>query len=90
VMVTTMKETIAQAELGPPRKGTAPLNIWFGTDVPWTPRAFQSASARMLGHVLGLKETNTPGQLMTHGADLETLPASPQAEDKALARKIWK
>ena len=54
------------SQIGPPKSGGAPLIIRFGTTVAWTPRTFEAASARMLGHILSLTYTDTPGQLMTN------------------------
>jgi hypothetical protein len=61
----------------------------FGTSVAWTPRTFEAASARMLGHVLGLTYTDTPDQIMSEAATLETLPLTPQSEDIKRVRQVW-
>jgi len=66
VLIITSSETTADvSQIGPPKPGGAPLIIRFGTTVAWTPRTFEAASARMLGHILGLNYTDTPDQLMT-------------------------
>jgi hypothetical protein len=89
VIIRMSPETIADAQLGPPTSKTSPLLIRFGSTISWTPRTFETASNRMLGHILGLGYTNTPNQLMTTGAELESLPLTPQAEDIKRARQIW-
>ena len=90
VLIDTSPSAIAdEAPLGPPMKDQkGPLRIRFGPDKLWTPRTFQAASCRMLGHVLGLNYTKTSGQLMTQNVTLETLPLTPQSEDIQRVR-IW-
>jgi len=89
VIIQESPETIADAQVGPPTSKTSPLLIRFGSTVSWTPRTFEAASVRMLGHILGLGYTNTPNQIMTEGAKLESLPLAPQAEDITRVRQIW-
>jgi hypothetical protein len=91
VLVDTSPSAIADVSpLGPPRKDQKdPLLIRFGPDRLWTPRTFQAASCRMLGHVLGLGYTGTPGQIMTQTVTLESLPLKPQSEDIQRVRRIW-
>jgi len=89
VVIVTSSETIADAQVGPPKPNAAPLIIRFGSTVSWTPRTFEAASARMLGHILGLTYTSTPGQMMSEQVKLETLPLTPQSEDVKRVRQIW-
>jgi TIR domain len=91
VLITTSSETRADAQIGPPKSGGAPLKIRFGSTEAWTPRTFEAASARMLGHILGLTYTDTPDQLMTNPEHTtpETLPLTPQSEDIQRVRQIW-
>jgi TIR domain len=89
VLIITSSQAGADAQVGPPKSGGAPLIIRFGTTVPWTPHTFEAASARMLGHILGLTYTDTPGQLMSEHATFETLPLTPQAEDIKRVREVW-
>jgi len=90
VIVLTAPDTIAVvSNVGPPTSETSPIRIWFGSRIAWTPRTFEAASGRMLGHVLGLTYTNTPGQMMTENVTLELLPLTPQPEDIKRVRQIW-
>jgi hypothetical protein len=89
VVVRKSSETIADAQVGPPTSKTSPLIIRFGSTVSWTPRTFEAASNRMLGHILGLRYTRTPNQMMTEGIELDALPLTPQAEDIKRVRQIW-
>jgi hypothetical protein len=43
----------------------------------------------MIGHILGLTYTQTPGQIMTEHATPEAIPLTPQAEDIKRVREIW-
>jgi hypothetical protein len=91
VIITTSSETMAVADVGPPSPAQPLLKIWFGTTVDWTPRTFEAASCRMLGHVLGLTYTDTPNQMMTDPGmmSLEEIPLTPQSEDITRIREIW-
>ena len=89
VIILTSSETIAVAQVGPPTSESSPLTIRFGSTVSWTPHTFEAASNRMIGHILGLTYTNTPGQMMSERATLESLPLVPQPEDIKRIRQIW-
>jgi|SRR5271166_2028144 len=88
VIILTSSETIADAQVGPPTSESSPLTIRFGSTVSWTPHTFEAASNRMIGHILGLTYTNTPGQMMSERATLESLPLVPQPEDIKRIRQI--
>lgn len=89
VIIFTSPDTIADAQVGPPTTEKSRLIIRFGSVQPWTQRTFEAASCRMLGHILGLTSTNTPGQIMSENAKLESLPLTPQLEDIKRIREIW-
>jgi len=77
-------------QFDPPAPGSkGPSNILIREYMTWTDKSFLAASARMWGKILGLQETDTPGQLMTKGVMPHDLPAAPQSEDIARARAIW-
>lgn len=80
---------VAVAEVGPPTSKRPALGIWFSPDAKWTARTFEAASCRMLGHVLGLDLTDTPGQLMTRDSKLKSSPVTPQEEDVRRVRALW-
>ena len=89
VIIETEPNTVAVAAVGPPKSGEKPLAIVFGSNQKWTPRTFEAASCRMLGHILGLGYTDVPGQLMTEGISLDELPLSPQSDDVKKVRAVW-
>ena len=91
VLVVTGAEAagfIAFAELGPPDDRTA-LRIVFSSEYDWTPQTFKAAASREFGHILGLENSRTAGQLMSIMATPETLPDKPQAEDIKRVRLFW-
>ena len=90
VLVDVAPDTIAVAEIGPPKLNhKTPLKILFGSTQKWTPQTFEAASCRMLGHILGLGYTQVPSQLMTENVDLANLPLTPQSDDQKQVRQKW-
>ena len=81
-------ELVAYSFVGPPTDGSL-LEIRLSHEFAWSPETFRAAVCREFGHVLGLSNTDTPDQLMSADATLDTLPREPQAEDIDRVREIW-
>jgi hypothetical protein len=97
VIIITASGEGTVANLGPPTK-TSRLTITFDADEKWTGRTFEAASARMIGHILGLGYGNVSGQLMSPPNSIvvnpspntyESLPLTPQSDDIRRVREIW-
>src|SRR5262249_18462001 len=97
VIIITASGEGTVANLGPPTK-TSRLTITFDAGEKWTRRTFEAASARMIGHILGLGYSNVSGQLMSPPNSIavnpspntyESLPLTPQSDDIRRVREIW-
>jgi hypothetical protein len=89
VVVVRAKEpgVLAYAFLGPPTQNTK-LEIHVSHEHEWTAEDFQKTMCREFGHILGLTNTTTAGQLLS-ATTMDKIPSEPQSEDIERVRALW-
>lgn len=76
---------LATAQLGPPNGRQLEL-IFDKSEPSWTDQAFSGTAAHEIGHLLGLRHSTVPRQLMN---DTLTDIVEPQSDDITRAQAIW-